>query len=261
MTPVKEPNSASARRHPMLLFVMDPTSKEKGCIQYNLHQDSKNELLFSIFEEWECQADLTGHSKGAHLASVHNEKFKKIAKATLHYCKAPEFLGKDDLTGLTIPKMDIFTYNKGPSKVSTTDIFAGKKVVVFAVPGAFTPVCQEKQAPTFVENYDAMKKLGVDNVYCLAVNDPFVVNAFVKKIGGDGKIEVLGDFDAAFCKSLGDKVFDGSAFGLGIRASRFAFYADDGVVQQYFEEADPGQATVTTAETLINAMNVQASFQ
>lgn len=162
---------------------------------------------------------------------------------------------------MTIPKMDVFTYNEGPSKVSTTDIFAGKKVVVFAVPGSFTPTCQEKQAPTFVGKLDEFQKLGVDKVYCLAVNDVFVLRAFVKKIGGEDKMDVISDFDGSFCKALGDKAFDASAFSLGIRAKRFSMYVVNGVVEQYFEEADPGQMTVTGADSLIEAINITASFQ
>jgi len=236
------------------------TNKEQGCIQYNLYQDNKNECIFTIFEEWECQADLDAHSKGSHLAPVRSEAFSKIAKSTLHFCKASEFLAKSDLTGMTIPTMDIFTYNDGPSKVSTSDLFSGKKVVVFAVPGAFTPTCQEKHAPSFVEKYDEFKKLGVDKVYCLAVNDPFVCRAFVKNIGGEDKLDVLCDFDAAFCTALGNKTIDGAAFGLGTRAMRFSFIADNGVIQQYFEETDPGEMVVAGAETLIEAINVQGQF-
>jgi len=237
------------------------TNKEKGCIQYNVHQDNKNECLFALFEEWECQEDLTAHSKGAHLAPIRTEKFKEIVKSDIHFCQAPPFLGKDDLTGLAIPKMDVFTFNAGPSKVSTTDIFAGKKVVVFAVPGSFTPDCQEKHAPTFVEKYDEFMKMGVDKVYCLAVNDVFVLRAFVKKIGGEDKIDIISDFDASFVKALGDKCFDGSGFSLGVRAMRFAFYAVNGVVEQYFEEAIPSDVLVADAGTLIDAMNITASFE
>lgn len=152
------------------------------------------------------------------------------------------------------------TLVSGPSKVSTDDLFSGKKVIVFAVPGAFTPTCQEKQAPTFVEKYDEIKKLGVDTVYCLAVNDAFVVKAFIKKIGGEDKISVLSDFDASLCKALGDKTIDASSKGLGTRAKRFSFYAVNGVIQQYFEEPNPGKMTVTGAETLINAINVHTQF-
>jgi len=237
------------------------TNKEKGCIHYNLYQDNQNECIFSIFEEWESQSDFAAHCNAEHYRSiVFSDRFKEIVKTTFRVCTAPVFLGKDDLAGLTIPEMDIFTFSGGPSKVSTSDLFSGKKVVVFAVPGSFTPSCQEKHAPSFVEKHEALKKLGVDNVYCLAVNDPFVLNAFVKQIGGEGKIGVLADFDGAFCKTLGDKTIDASAFGLGIRAKRFSFYAVDGVIQQYFEEEDPSQVTVAAAGTLVDAIEIKAAF-
>jgi len=252
----------------LLRPVVAKTKREKGCLQYNLYQDKTNECIFSIFEAWESQADLDAHASAAHLASLKSEAFKKVATSKLHYTNAAVFMGKGDLSGMTIPAMDVFSLNPKAEnlaeriiKLSTNDIFAGKKVVVFAVPGAFTPTCQEKQAPTFVEQFDVMKKMGIDDVYCLCINDPFVATAFVNKVGGEDKLRVLADFDGAFCKALGDKTFDGSGFGLGVRPLRFSFYAVNGVIEQYFEEANPIEMTVTGAETLMNAIKLQAIFQ
>lgn len=248
--------------------IVAKSHKEKGCLRYNLYQDKTNECIFSISEEWASQEDLDAHNNAAHLAPLKSDAFQKVATAKVNYCNAQAFLGKDDPTGMTIPTMDIFSYNPDAEnplervvKPSTKDIFSGKKVVVFAVPGAFTPTCQEKQAPTFVEKFDELTKMGVDAVYCLAINDPFVAQAFVNKVGGEGKLRVIADFDGSFCNALGNKTFDASAFGLGIRPLRFSFYAVDGVIEQYFQEEDPIQMTNTGAETLINAINLQASFQ
>merc|ERR1712154_134158 len=230
-------------------------------IQYNIHQDKKNECLFQMIEEWESQTDLDAHLKAAHLKPLFGDKFKKIAKVTASFCRSPQFeLSRLSLIGKKVPNSDIFIYADGPSKTSTDKLFNGKNVIVFAIPGAFTPTCQHKHAPTYVQLYDELKKNGIDSVYCLAVNDPFTLNAFNKSIGGEGKIDIISDFDASFVKKLG-KTIDASAVGLGIRASRFSFYAQNGVIQQYFEEPDPGKMTNTDAQTILDAINICASCQ
>eukprot|EP00483_Globobulimina_turgida_P001025 UN01027 len=175
------------------------TNNEKGCIQYNIHQDKKNECLFQMIEEWECQSDLDNHLKGAHVAPLFGEKFKEIAKATVSFCKSREYdVASLSLIGTKLPSTDIFIFDDGPKKLNTDQLFNDKKVIVFAIPGAFTPTCQQKHAPSYVKLYDEFKKIGIDAVYCLAVNDPFTLNAFNKSIGGDGKIEIISDYAASF---------------------------------------------------------------
>jgi len=252
----------------LLRPIVAKSLKEKGCIQYNLYQDRTNPCIFTIFEKWASQEDLDAHGEAPFLAPLKSDKFNEVATTTLRYSNGPVFLGRSDLSGMTIPTVDVFTYNtkeedplKRPNKVTTNDVFSGKKVVAFAIPGSFTPTCQEKQAPTFVEKFDEFAKMGIDAVYCLAKNDPFVVNAFINKIGGKDKIRVLADVDGLLCEALGSKLFDLAVVGCGSRPLRFSFYAEDGVIQQYFEEPDPIQMTVTGAETMIKAINVQASFQ
>src|SRR6476659_11152885 len=120
--------------------------------------------------------------------------------------------------------------SEGIDKLSTADIFAGTKVVLFAVPGAFTPTCHLKHLPGFIENADAFKKKGVVTIACVAVHDPFVVDAWAKAAGGKGKILFLSDGNGEFTKAIGLD-FDGSGIGLGLRSKRYAMLVDDGVVK------------------------------
>ena len=141
----------------------------------------------------------------------------------------------------------------GPSEMTTAEVFGGKTVVAFAVPGAFTPTCHAKHLPGFLENFDAFKGKGVDTVACIAVNDPFVMGAWAKETGGSGKILFLSDGNAEFTKAAGIE-FDGSAVGLGIRSRRYAMVAEDGVVKAINIEEAPGVAEASSATELLKVL-------
>jgi peroxiredoxin len=138
----------------------------------------------------------------------------------------------------------------GIESLSTKDVFAGKKVVLFAVPGAFTPTCHLKHLPGFIENADAFKSKGIDSVVCVAVNDPFVLAAWEEKSGAKGKVLFLSDGNAEFTEKIGMD-FDGSGIGLGTRSKRYAMLVDDGVVKVLNTEDSPGVAEVSTAESML----------
>ena len=142
---------------------------------------------------------------------------------------------------------------EGPKPVTTNEVFAGKKVVLFAVPGAFTPTCHLKHLPGFIKNIDAFKAKGVDTVACVAVNDPFVLGAWEEASGGKGKVLFLSDGNAEFTKKLGLE-FDGSGVGLGTRSKRYAMLVQDGVVKALNIEGSPGLAEESTAEKLLEAL-------
>lgn len=140
--------------------------------------------------------------------------------------------------------------SEGIDKLTTAEIFGGKKVVLFAVPGAFTPTCHLKHLPGFIDNVDAFKKKGVNTVACVAVNDPFVLDAWAKASGGMGKVLFLSDGNGEFTKKIGLD-FDGSGIGLGTRSKRYAMLVDDGVVKVLNIEDSPGVAEASTAEKLL----------
>ena len=151
--------------------------------------------------------------------------------------------------GDKLPSVDLMEMTEsGPSKVSADDLFAGKKVALFAVPGAFTPTCSAKHLPGFVANLDALKAKGVDAVYCLSVNDPFVMGAWGKAQEA-GDVRMLADPDAALTKAMGVE-FDASGAGLGIRSRRYSMVVDNGSVTQLNLE-ETGGFEVSDAETLL----------
>lgn len=140
----------------------------------------------------------------------------------------------------------------GPQDTSTDAIFAGKTVVLFATPGAFTPTCSAKHLPGFLDHVDAFKARGVDELVCMAVNDPFVMAAWAKQVGVDGRITMLADGSAQFTQALG-LTLDLTARGLGVRSQRFALVAKDGVVTQLAVE-EPGDFNVSRAEAVLDAL-------
>ena len=142
---------------------------------------------------------------------------------------------------------------EGIDSLSTKDVFGGKKVVLFAVPGAFTPTCHLKHLPGFIDNADAFKRKGIDTVACVAVNDPFVLGTWSDISGGKSKVLFLSDGNAEFTKKIGMD-FDGSGIGLGTRSKRYAMLVDDGVVKVLHTEDSPGVADVSTAEKLMAAL-------
>ena len=142
---------------------------------------------------------------------------------------------------------------EGIKTLTTGDVFAGKKVVLFAVPGAFTPTCHLKHLPGFIQSADEFKTLGVDTVVCVAVNDPFVLGAWEEASGGKGKVVFLSDGNAEFTKKIGMD-FDGSGIGLGTRSKRYAALVEDGVVEALNVEDSPGVAVESTAAKLLERL-------
>ncbi|MGB0133358.1 peroxiredoxin [Dokdonella sp.] len=153
--------------------------------------------------------------------------------------------------GEKIPMATLNTLKDGVQAVTTDELFKGRKLVLFSVPGAFTPTCSAKHLPGYVEKMDAFKAKGVD-VACMSVNDAFVMDAWAKQQGVPAELTMLADGNGAFAESLGLK-FDASAFGMGERAKRFALYAEDGVVKVLQVEA-PGEFKVSSAEAMLEAI-------
>lgn len=137
----------------------------------------------------------------------------------------------------------------GPGAISTDELFAGKKVVLVSVPGAFTPTCSAKHLPGFVEHADDFFAQGVDAVACMAVNDVFVMKAWGKDQGVGDKVKMLADGNGEYARALGLQL-DGTAFGMGMRGQRFAIVVDDGVAVHVAVEA-PGKFEVSSAERIL----------
>ena len=142
---------------------------------------------------------------------------------------------------------------EGLKDVTTQELTAGKKVVLFAVPGAFTPTCHAKHVPSYLENLDALRAKGVDAVACVAVNDAFVLDAWGKAVGSDGKLMLLSDGNATFTKAVGLD-FDGSGFGLGTRSKRYSMLVENGVVKALNIEESPGVMEVSGADRILAAL-------
>ena len=138
----------------------------------------------------------------------------------------------------------------GPVPKTTTELFAGKTIAMFAVPGAFTPTCHRNHMPGFVTNAETIKAKGVDAIYCVSVNDPFVMKAWAESTGAPGKVEVLSDGGAEFTKAIGLEI-DLSGGGMGIRSKRYSMLVKDGVVTSLNIEETPGKAELSGAEALL----------
>jgi len=141
---------------------------------------------------------------------------------------------------------------EGPKETSTDDVFKGKTVVLFAVPGAFTPTCSAKHLPGFVQNADAIKAKGVDTIACISVNDAFVMGAWGKDQSCGDKVLMLADGSANFAKALGLEL-DVTARGMGMRSQRYALVAKDGKVTHLGVEA-PGAFEASKAESILAAL-------
>jgi glutaredoxin/glutathione-dependent peroxiredoxin len=142
---------------------------------------------------------------------------------------------------------------EGPKPLSTDDVFKGKKVVLFAVPGAFTPTCHKNHLPGFISNADAIKAKGVDTIAVTGVNDQFVMDAWKKASGAEGKVEFLADGNGDFAKSIGLSL-DASGNGLGIRSKRYSMIVEDGVVKALNVEEAPGKADLSGADNLLKQL-------
>ena len=155
--------------------------------------------------------------------------------------------------GEKVPSAKLKTMKDGKMQDITTDeIFRGKKVVLFAVPGAFTPTCSMQHLPGFVEKADEIKKKGVDTIACVSVNDAFVMDAWGKDKGATGKVLMLADGNGEFTKAMGLD-FDGSGIGFGLRSQRYAVVVQDGVVKHLAVDAG-GKFEVSSAEAILKAL-------
>ena len=155
-------------------------------------------------------------------------------------------------TGTKLPDATLHTMQDGkPIPVTTNDLFAGKKVAMFAVPGAFTPTCSMAHLPGYVVHADALKAKGVDEIVATAVNDAFVMGAW-KSAAGSEDITMLADGNGDFAEAVG-LTMDGSGFGLGKRGQRYSMVVEDGVVTQLNVEA-PGDFSVSSAEHMLGQM-------
>jgi peroxiredoxin len=142
---------------------------------------------------------------------------------------------------------------EGPKPKTTDEIFKGKKVVLFAVPGAFTPTCHKNHLPGFLTNADKIKGKGIDTIAVTGVNDVFVMDAWKQNTGAAGKIEFLADGSAKFAQEIGLSVDLGER-GLGTRSQRYAMVVDDGVVKTLNIEDTPGKADISGAENLLKGL-------
>jgi len=140
----------------------------------------------------------------------------------------------------------------GPEPVSTDDLFGGKKVVLFSVPGAFTPTCSAKHLPGFINSFDQLRAKGVDTIACMAVNDVFVMKAWGEASKAGGKVEMLADGNGEYARALGLEL-DASKFGMGTRGKRFSLIVDDGVVKTLNIEP-PGEFGVSSAEQALKQL-------
>jgi len=153
--------------------------------------------------------------------------------------------------GDRLPEVTLKRIRDGIETLDTQALFDGRKVVLFAVPGAFTPTCSARQLPGFVERFDAFRQRGIE-VYCMAVNDPFVMKAWGDSQHVPDGLQLLSDGNGDFTRALGLGL-DASASGMGMRSRRFALFADDGIVRAAWIEA-PGQFEVSSAEHVLEQL-------
>lgn len=154
--------------------------------------------------------------------------------------------------GQTLPDIEVAVVETGADvqRVSTSSFFAGRRAVLFAVPGAFTPTCSERHLPGYVKHFDAFRARGID-VYGMSVNDAYVMKAWAASQHVQAGLKLLADGNASLTKALGLEM-DGTAYGMGIRSRRFALYVEDSVVKLLHIEK-PGELRVTTAEAMLEA--------
>ena len=141
---------------------------------------------------------------------------------------------------------------EGPQPVQTDEYFAGRKVAIFSVPGAFTPTCSARHLPGFVDKAEEFKGKGVDEIACVSVNDAFVLQAWAQQAGAEGKVTMLADGNGDFADSLGLSA-DFSKFGMGKRGQRWSAVVDDGIVKELNVE-EPGAFSVSSAEFLVGQL-------
>ncbi len=154
----------------------------------------------------------------------------------------------DELPNVTLTHMT----GEGPKEITTEELFAGKRVVLFALPGAFTPTCSAAHLPGYVVHADAVKAKGVDRIVCLSVNDAFVMDAWAKTQNVDGRVEMIADGNGDFTRAVGLEL-DLRPRGLGVRSQRYAMVVDDGVVKTLSIDA-PGKFEVSDAESVMRSL-------
>ena len=155
--------------------------------------------------------------------------------------------------GDKIPSVTLMEMQDGkPAAVKTDDFFKGRRVALFALPGAFTPTCSAKHVPGFVNNHDALKAKGIDAIACVSVNDAFVMGAWSKDQNAGGKVHMLADGNGEFTQAVG-LVMDGTKFGMGKRSQRYSMIVDDGVVKSLNVE-EPGAFEVSSAEHMLGQL-------
>lgn len=147
-----------------------------------------------------------------------------------------------------IPEVTLKRIREGMETVDTPTLFGGRKAVLFAVPGAFTPTCSERHLPGFVEHFNAFRDRGIE-VFCVSVNDPFVMQAWGKSQDVPDGLQMLADGNADLTRALGLEM-DASGYGMGVRSKRYALYAEDGVVKGLWVES-PGEFKVSSAEYVL----------
>ena len=140
----------------------------------------------------------------------------------------------------------------GPNAFKVSDLVKGKKIALFALPGAFTPTCSAQHVPSYVKHFDALRAAGVDEIWCVSVNDAFVMGAWARDQHAGGKVRMLGDGSADFTRKVGLEL-DLTARGMGVRSQRYSMLIDNGVVKQLNIEA-PGKFEVSGAETLLKQL-------
>ncbi len=156
-------------------------------------------------------------------------------------------------TGDRIPNVTLNRMGAdGPEEVSSDELFAGKRVVLFALPGAFTPTCSASHLPGYVVNADAIRAKGIDDIICLSVNDAFVMDAWGKAQNAEGQVSMVADGSANFTSAVGLEL-DLTARGMGLRSQRYAMLVDDGVVSMLAVEA-PGKFEVSGAEQVLESL-------
>lgn len=138
----------------------------------------------------------------------------------------------------------------GPAPITTAELFDGKTVALFALPGAFTPTCSNQHLPGFIEKSEALRSAGVDTIICLSVNDAFVMGAWGEQQGAGGKVMMVGDGNSELTEKLGLSM-DGSGFGMGTRSLRYSMIVRDGTIETLNVEGNPGQAVDSGAENLL----------
>ena len=147
----------------------------------------------------------------------------------------------------------MYMTDAGPAPISTSDLFGGKTVALFALPGAFTPTCSNQHLPGYVDKAEDLRAKGVDTIVCLAVNDAFVMGAWGQQQGTNGKVMMVADGNAELTKKLGLEM-DGSGFGMGTRSLRYSMIVRDSVVETLNVEQNPGKAVDSGVENLLSQL-------